>query len=1187
MGDVILKDDDSKRASSGIKGDGQGIQEILFFPSVNQDLDPDSPDRVQQFWALDANKLKTFEEEIIKYREAAEKLAKAKEEFQAAQGKPGALEAATKKLLEAQNESRALFEEEATEGEATEGETTEGETTTQSTNEKKDSNPIKGVYKNLIECTGSISKKTHYISVKDLVKVKDTKAPWSKRRLDNFRFDTNMFGDTAEAKDMYHTFYEIATDSNDGTSDEKIAKQKEANEAEKAESDEKKETKEKNSNVEKALAKLKVDMKETWKFGEGKTQGSIKAKHLARFLSPTISGLFTDENYEVIDNFAKYVNTNAKMSIDDKTYKRDHIIELLEKEDDQFGHHDWNKVMLGIKNLWGDTHETFVSDIEGLYKKAPLNISDREALITKLKEQALPSPWIDFSAGAQLMRYSANCGGTADFNYADGNVKLAYAADAKLSLAEASSKLDIYLPDQAGQNLVFNMVETIECYEFEERGSAAAIDNNQPLFLDDNTMLLPASIVTVVGQVKNLKFDQLSQLDPNKEFLIQVVGHTDATGSVEYNQKLGQSRANAVQAFFTNNHAAWTKNFKDGMWGDEEREMMLLAYHMTQYGEASFEEVMSIPITDTDGIKENLAKKITLATKKYHYKEELTDINNGDNPEFGGDNRLINMVGIAVNPHESANKPKTDAEIVKTYIALTTAYALNKVGGVNKSHFRYFYVDQDIYPAISKGETDLVKAVPGKAAENRRVTLSIKESVRTEEYEDIEIDLGKGRFHIEGEASAFIGASIDLSTSFEINTCKGVAQLVGKKEKSEEKLTEYQGDTVVAKEKTKDNPSTDISLFGGDAGGNVSAFAGGKAQAALAIALEWENPDKAKADALAKKAAAAKAAANPTTETTKEAAKAASKDSFGVLASVGGSVCGTAGIGIEAEFKIGYDDQTGTFQVKLKATATWGFGGGGALSFSVGVHQLFDFVVLVHKKLEENNFNIFDIFEKKHFKDNSTETESGQNVYDLYTAWLNELWQQEDYFKLAGALMLHSAVTAFAIFQKGAELVDKFNEYEQDRNQTIHLANNIMGDSEMLSYVVPQVKGRMLYQLAEFKYMGWVVPDLVEQAVDATLNFIGVHDAYKLFEDAAVRVLLSISTAREWQETMECMAMKTADGEDYQIYDSSKTGPLLSFQESKQFLQDELLTERDDWERVENHIKSLEVKKLWPKPKTV
>ena len=157
---------------------------------------------------------------------------------------------------------------------------------------------------------------------------------------------------------------------------------------------------------------------------------------------------------------------------------------------------------------------------------------------------------------------------------------MAYAADAKISLAEASAKLDIYLPDQAGQDLVFNMVETIECYEFEDMGSAGLINNNQPLFLDDNNLLLPAGVVTVVGQVKNLQFDKYSKLDPNKEYLIQVVGHTDATGSVEYNQKLGQVRADAVQAFFTNNHAAWTKNFKDGLWGDEEREMMLLAYHI-------------------------------------------------------------------------------------------------------------------------------------------------------------------------------------------------------------------------------------------------------------------------------------------------------------------------------------------------------------------------------------------------------------------------------------------------------------------------------------------------------------------------------------------------------------------------------------------------------------------------------
>ena len=359
MGTVFLKDEEKKQASAKAPKSGKGIQEILFFPSINKDLDLNNSDRVQQFWALDANKLKTFEKEVVKYREAAEKLAKAKEEFQAAQGKPAALEAATQKLLKAQNESRALFVDEEEEEETTATESTNEE----QPNEKKDSNPVKGVYKNLIECTGSISKKTYYISVKDLVKVKDTKAPLGKRRLDDFRFDTNMFDDSTEAKNIYHSFYEMATDSNDGTSDDKLAKQKKTTEAEKTEEEGGEDKKKPNGKVKKALEKLKLDMKETWKFGEGKTEGSVKAKHLARFLSPTISTLFTDEQYEVLDNFSKYVNENAKMSVDDKTNKRNDIIELLEKENDQFGHHDWNKVMLGIKSLWGDTHEAFVTRI--------------------------------------------------------------------------------------------------------------------------------------------------------------------------------------------------------------------------------------------------------------------------------------------------------------------------------------------------------------------------------------------------------------------------------------------------------------------------------------------------------------------------------------------------------------------------------------------------------------------------------------------------------------------------------------------------------------------------------------------------------------------------------------------------------------------------------------------------------
>ncbi|MFD0992320.1 OmpA family protein [Tenacibaculum geojense] len=1143
MATVLLQEDPTKQAKASVKGTGKGIQEILFFPAINKDLNPENEERVSEFWALDVKKLEVFNKETEKYLKASEKLAIAKEKLKNAQKDPVAFNALNEEILEIHEEIRQLFKDEND----TDTSNSNQDSNDKEGNEKKkeDTNPVKlGSFKNLIECTGAISKKTYHISVKDLVKVRDTKAKHN--AFNEFRFKTNMFDNSAEAKTMYHAFYEILTDSNDGTTDDKLKKQKESDK------------KEKNSKVIEVLKKVRVEMTEKWDFGKvDKKEGTLKLGRIKRFIKNDAirNLLIRDEVSEVVDSFSKYVNENARLSISDKTNKRDQIIELLEKPENEFDHYHWNKAMLGIKNLWQDTDKKFVSKVTTGYPKIPLNLSDRKKLIKLINDQKLPPAYFNATAGAQLMRYTANAGGVAEFNFKEGKAKVAYKGDAQFSLAEASAGINLYLPHEAGAAWAFKVDVRKETYSFQKVAETELLETN-PLFVHDSFLVLPQNIKSITEQVANLNFRKIEQSDAKKEFLIQVVGHTDSSGSTAYNKALGYNRAHAVHAFFTNNHAQWVKNFDENKWGAPEREMMELALYMSTFPDEDFEKVMNLPVSNTGKIEDDLAQKVALASQKYFYKKEMPgpvkfsginlETKSLFSPTFFQD--LLSSKQDTPNIQDLSNR-----DLVILYFQRMQHYALRQVSGVRVKDFRYFYVDEDIYPVISKGEEELKEEVKGKIAANRRVSLNVTESVRETKKVEEEIDLGKGRMHVEGNTSAFVGASVELSTSFEVNTYKGVAQLVGKKKETKDKQTEYKNGVVVAKDENKNNPSTDISLFGADAGGKGSAFAGAKIQGSIGVGLEWDNPDD-------------------------------SEKKFNKLASVGGALTGTAGVGVEGEFKIGYDSTTGTFQVKLKANATWGFGGGGALSFSVGVMQLYDFAVLVYKKLEDKDFNFLDIFENETNTD-GTKTESSINVYELYIAWINELWQQDEFFKAGTAALLHNAALGFGILQKGLDLIEDFNKYKVNRNNTENMAQNIIkGEGkQMLQYVPPKVKGRMLYQLAEYKYNQYMFEG-VQKVYDTVVNKLG-SDAYSDFEEAAKTILFSMKHAREWQEAMEHMAMKTADGKGYQAYDktvANSVGRLLRIQESKQFLQNELLTDTDDWLAVENHIKNIPgLKKLW------
>ncbi len=1127
MATVILQEDTDKKATAKAPGGGKGVTELIFFPSIHKDLDPNAEDTIQQVWALEAHRFDSLLEKTKKYDDAVNELTEAQAKIPKTKDDDGneVVNASDLGSLKtAQDKLRGLISEEENE---------------------EDIDPVpQGGYKSLIEGVGLVSKRTFYASIHDLIQVNDEKHKRS--RFEKFKFPVDLYAeDPTLAKSMKFLLDEMETDSTDGTTDEKQKKQKE----EQATANKGEENK--NSKLKEALKKVKTEINEDWNFG--KTDGTLKLNKINNFIpDPIIRGFLNDENAELIDNAVTFFNETANFNYEEKEQKRDKIKTLLEKE--IFDHHDWNKVLLLIREIWAKTDETFVDEIIKVkYIKIPLELEKRKELIEEVYEHSLPKVMFDASGGAQLMRYSANAGGVANFNFTDGKASASVSAEAKFSLAEAGVQANLYLPDNNGIDLEFSVEIETECFDIELKDSSTNSNTEAATFAHNSSFMNASAALDVAMQLQSIVVQKTFVKD--KEVFIQVVGQADTTGDDDYNKRMGYRRANATHAFFTNNTAQWNEYFEDGIWGDEERDMIYLSgYMMENYPEIYKKRFLHMQMNDNDKLKDILVRELKLAVKKYKYphsniisteiKSKVINDQNANSKSLDG--------GVISGTFPNLVSKVSDKQLIETYFKHTKNFIFSEVPGISEKDFKIFYIDTLVNPILSDGENNLNVQKEGRVVANRTVGLNVYESVKKRIPEEKTIKLGQGRFHVEGSVSGFVGASINLSGGFEVNTYNGVAQLTGKKEKTEEKATAYNGKQLVATDKGKNNPSADVSLFGADAGGKASAFAGAKAEASLSIALEWTNPEKI-------------------------------TKGWGVLASVGGAVTGTAGAGLEGEFKIGFDQKTGTFQIKVKANATWGLGGGGAMSFSVGIEQLYDFVVLVYHKLEENDFNILKVFEKA-LDSFGEATESRINVFEVYTGWILKLWQQKDYFKTAGALMGSSAVFGFSILQDFNDFVDDFKNYEENRTETEYMAANVIANSNMLNYVPPKVKGRMLYQLAEYKYNQIIRKDR-QKEIDVIANLVS-GDLYADFEEAALIIIESITHGREWQETMEHMAVKALDG-TYKVHDETTketSGRFIAVQESKQFLQNELLTDTDDWKRFEKHIKTIKnLDKAWIK----
>lgn len=1081
MADAKLRENEEKQGQTKIKSDGKkAIHEILYFPRISENLDVDSEEHIQQVWVLEGKRYDSFIVEAKKYSDASQKLEEAQKSGDTAQIKT-AQDAVRKTLSEGFG------------------------------NESDNSvNPIpQGGYKNLIECIGYINKKTFFISNSDLQKIKNEKGK------SNFRFKTNTMK-TIE-RDLMSSMEAAVTDSNDGTTDDRLKNE---------------------------FWEIKAEIKKQWNI----TDEILETRKIKKLLpegSIIRDFILSDENCEMVDTAVKYFNDTANASKNQKEQKLKTINSLLSKKDGEFSHHDWGKVLIGIHEIWGKKEPNYSTDLKNEFEKIPYELEIRKDLQVELNKKELPTVIWDASAGAQLMRFTSNVTAEASFNLKD-KISAKVSADAKLSLAEAGAEANAYFPNNNGFKMEFAVPIRKEKLVPRPIATVAELEGSSATFALDSFLVLPNAIAVTAKNLEQLLFQE-ANTRRIEDIIVNVIGHTDALGSHAYNLKLGEHRAKATFEVFANNYSAWHGYLEDTgkfSWGTIEKDFMILTNWLVLNDFRYFEDALiHTPIGNEEKLIDILKRLYSpLADSKTfpHEKLETPEIismcvvTNTIVPNIDGNviqSTFSNIMGIADSyiPFEKYSLKIQNKAIVYQYFNNMIDYALKDLIKVKKSYLDLFYHDCVSLPYLSKGEFNLIENTSEASTQNRRIELQAWQLNPEPYFIEETINLGTARFKLNGMVGGFVGATIALSANIDINTSGGTVQVVGK-QNAGDKVSKYD-------EKGKIDADTDGQ---NNVTGKLDLFAGAKAEAGIALALQWKNPDIT--------------IKNPSSE-------------FKTLASVGGSVMGTLGIGLEAEFKIGFDKKSGTFQIKGKAQATWGFGCGGAVCLGVGVEELWEFASLVFTKLKDSDFNFIDIFEGKTLE-NGEKSESDIDVYGMYNSWIVEQFLSGNIISATGGV---AALGAFKLLENADDLLRKWNDKNRAQEEAEKMIEALKSEPVMASYLPPEAKGRLLYLLTRYKEVTW--------------QDLGKTDLHSYSEEAAVFLITKgVVSLRDWQQTMEHMAIKI--GDEYEQYEKQPGVTYTVEQKATRatnnvvYLRNQLLDEPEDWNKVQNHLDKLKKEAL-------
>lgn len=881
--------------------------------------------------------------------------------------------------------------------------------------------------------------------------------------------------------------------------------------------------------VKETFGKVKVDIKHEWGLFEAESSGQIPTGY-TRYL--TGIGMFlNDDDYQMFDKWIAQVNNDCNVTANQYAKYRDEATSLLEKDDlssetkdlkKVFLPEDWDKAKSLVKDIWTEYSELYI-DLVNLEYKNVAKKSERGNYIEEINKKTLPAAQWDGSAGAQLMRYTMGASAKAELDIL-GKGKLALSAEAgvELSLAEAKAEGSFYLPDSEGFALTPKVDIKREVPAHEIKGSTSELNRHSPYFAVDCSVLTPMGACEVLNTllpwevIKNQA--NASKADPSiKPLFLQVVGHTSQTGSDNYNYQLGLRRSGVVADFVSNRVDQWLINFKNKKWNEPELDFMA-------YSIMIFKKSLVTP----SGFSWELIGKSNKTIKLIdQLREACPDLEKQiEQKQLRSLRRLFPDRANWFEPN--GNTSSKLKYVVEQYTRYIRAYAEN----LAEEKVDLSAIELYSTPFISEGEGSPKIDVPDEVFENRRcefVAWQLDLNKTKIEWDKVPLNLGELRARFQGHVSAWAGANLQLGGQVAVAVPEGTLALAPLiKDYVDASNIESDEERDEAKRSANNKALSKAQL---EAEAVVETYLGGKASTGLKASLDWRKP-KTKADS--------------------------STPNFGPFGSAGYTVTGLAGIGGKGEFKIGFDDKSQRFVIKMKAEAALGLGVGGQFEFVVGIGHCFDFIKFVYEELDRNNFSYIDMFE-------SLADGSEYEVFELFSAYAWDLLRKGRFEGAAGVLGVGVIAEATVqVLNAAGQLMDEWKKSTIENEQLNNLMDSIIKQPVLIQYLTPETKGRILFDLIN-----------VSSSMDELWN--NGFDLNSKREEAA-RVLIGngISTRRDWYETLEHIGEDQGGGFKPGVKpNASAEAKTKRLKDNEQRLRNELLNDEDDWAYVEKHIGSL------------
>jgi outer membrane protein OmpA-like peptidoglycan-associated protein len=821
------------------------------------------------------------------------------------------------------------------------------------------------------------------------------------------------------------------------------------------------------------FAQTKADIKAEWKLidpnkkdaeGNYKHQGQIP---IDKFFGPVIGNIFKGQ-FQMIDEWIEQVNKNLKVQYKQFKSDREEILSLLKKDYKEFSSDDLGRIQYLVKYIWEDselykTEQMRIKDDFQFPLDGKSHYSELNQIVIGMTE--LPPANYSAEAGVEFMRYSYGLTASGTFDLKSGKIAFETKGEAKLSLVDAKAKASGYIPAECGFNINFQIAKSKTEYQLKRDDSALCFASTHFEF--------NKSFIRIEGlhHLNSLLQEIASNNVTNKNgLMVHIEGHTDKVGGESYNQILSEERAEATKAYLNNEPHIWARFFthRGKRWGQKEIDYMIdtlpKPFTLPMFGLPDSDNIqipfLPKPIKERDDFSGNLVETQSLFS--------FTRLDGQVRPYIGCDMNLdfINdRIGLSclIQHYFDANR----ANIDKVNQLIFTSSAMPKM----------------INGTSGKGELEPKINTEQRELKNRRVEFIpfTLQPIKVEEP-TLKLNFGHTRLKIDGHVAGWAGASLTAAAKIDFDVSNGILQ----------------AKTGIKNGQSKQEATKNAAKANANAGGSAEAFAGARVEAGIKGALEWKSP-------------------NP--EPKKSASDNPEPPKWGELGSVGYTVTGSAGVGITGDFNIGWDDDARKFLIKAKASACLGLGCGGSFAFTVDARHVWNFIVLVHDKLCEADFNHIDIFD------------TTDNVYERINAFSYELIRQGNLFSGISTMGIN------ALGYTGIRIMDELREHvrlwqqEERKIENLHqIINNIQTNKSLVIHLTPEAKGRLLYDLTHTRsdIIDWQVPTLFQGPLAAGRDLhlgknwlFGIDEAR---EEAILTILeYGIQSQRDFQETLEHM----------------------------------------------------------------